>query len=52
MATAGNNLSVYDKSKVPNAKDFRFGIVVSKWNADITEGLFKEPLMPLKIAEP
>ena len=48
MATAGNNLSVYDKSKVPNAKDFRFGIVVSKWNADITEGLFQGAFDALK----
>ena len=37
MATT--NLSAYDKTKVPNAKDFRFGIVVSEWNETITEGL-------------
>lgn len=41
MATANQNLSHYDKSKIPNAKGFRFGIVVSEWNASITEGLFK-----------
>ncbi len=41
MATANKNLSEYDKSTIPNAKNFRFGIVVSEWNADITEGLFK-----------
>lgn len=41
MATEGKNLSEYDKNKIPDAKDFRFGIVVSEWNDNITEGLFK-----------
>ena len=41
MATEGNNLSQYDKDTIPNAKDFRFGIVVSEWNDEITEGLFQ-----------
>ena len=39
MATT--DLSVYDKATIPNAKDFRFGIVVSEWNDDITENLFQ-----------
>ena len=39
MATT--DLSVYDKSSIPNAKNFRFGIVVSEWNHDITQGLFQ-----------
>lgn len=38
MATT--NLSIYDKATIPNAKDFRFGIVVSEWNPEITESLF------------
>lgn len=41
MATVNKNLSEYDKNAVPNAKDFRFGIVVSEWNDSITEGLYK-----------
>ncbi|NER18543.1 6,7-dimethyl-8-ribityllumazine synthase [Spongiivirga citrea] len=41
MATANKNLSDYDKTTIPNAKDFRFGIVVSEWNDTITEGLFE-----------
>lgn len=41
MATAHKNLSDYDKNTIPNAKDFRFGIVVSEWNETITEGLFQ-----------
>ena len=39
MATAGKNLSVYDKSNLPNGAHFRVGIVVSKWNAEITHAL-------------
>jgi len=39
MATT--NLSHYDKTKIPNAKDFRFGIVVSEWNPEITKNLHK-----------
>ena len=38
---ASNNLSHFDKSSIPNAKDLRFGIVVSEWNPEITEGLYK-----------
>ncbi len=41
MATQNNNLSVYDKTTIPNAKDFRFGIVVSEWNEKITQGMFQ-----------
>ncbi len=40
MATANKNLSVYDKATIPNANDLRFGIVVSEWNSEITEGLY------------
>jgi 6,7-dimethyl-8-ribityllumazine synthase len=41
MATINKNLSVYEKSTLPKARDFRFGVVVSEWNEVITEGLFK-----------
>jgi len=41
MATEGHNLSAYDKATIPNAKDFRFGIVVSEWNDEITNGLWQ-----------
>ncbi|WP_418639217.1 6,7-dimethyl-8-ribityllumazine synthase [Winogradskyella sp.] len=41
MATVNHNLSDYDKATIPNAKDFRFGIVVSEWNDTITEGLWQ-----------
>ena len=44
MATVNKNLSVYDKATIPNAKDLRFGIVVSEWNQEITEGLYKGAL--------
>jgi len=47
MATANKNLSVYDKTTIPSAKDLRFGIVVSEWNSEITEGLFTGALEAL-----
>jgi len=47
MATSNKNLSVYDKATIPNAKDLRFGIVVSEWNEEITEGLYNGALEAL-----
>ena len=41
MATFTNRLSQYDRSKVPDGKDYRIGLVVSKWNETITESLYK-----------
>ena len=38
---ASKNLSYYDKNTIPNAEGLRFGIVVSEWNPEITEGLYK-----------
>ena len=48
MATENHNLSSYDKTTIPNAKDFRFGIVVSEWNHSITEGMFQGAFEALK----
>lgn len=45
MATT--DLSSYDKTKVPNAKDFRFGIVVSEWNENITNALYNGAILAL-----
>ncbi|QTD38122.1 6,7-dimethyl-8-ribityllumazine synthase [Polaribacter batillariae] len=39
MATT--NLSYYDKATIPNANSFRFGMVVSEWNPEITKNLQK-----------
>ncbi len=41
MATAGKDLSSYDKKSLPDGKDFRVGIVVSEWNEEITENLYE-----------
>ena len=41
MATQNNNLSDYNKDSLPNVSNLRFGIVVSQWNDDITNGLYK-----------
>lgn len=48
MATKNTNLSAYDKASIPNAKPFRFGIVVSEWNEQITEGMFNGAVEALK----
>ena len=47
MATANKNLSYYDKNTVPNAKGFRFGIVVSEWNDSITNALYNGAVQAL-----
>lgn len=47
MATANTNLSNYDKSALPNATDFKIGIVVSEWNSDVTNGLLEGALQTL-----
>lgn len=39
MATV--NLSDYDINSVPDANGMRIGIIVSEWNNDITEALYK-----------
>ena len=39
MATT--NLSDYDKNELPKADKLRFGLVVSNWNADITDNLYE-----------
>ena len=46
MATA--NLSAYDKDKVPDSSDMRFGIVVSDWNSKITWALLDGAVNTLK----
>jgi len=46
MATT--NLSAYDKNSIPNAKELRFGIVVSEWNDDITGNLLKGAVQTLE----
>jgi len=39
MATDLKNLSDYDLSAIPPADGFKFGIVVSEWNFEITKSL-------------
>lgn len=41
MATENKNLSHYDKSELPDASGLKIGLVVSEWNTEITENLFK-----------
>lgn len=41
MATSLKNLSDFSGSKIPDAKPYRFGIVVAEWNAEITNALYQ-----------
>lgn len=41
MSTVTKNLSTYDKNELPNISNYKFGIVVSEWNKEITESLFE-----------
>jgi len=55
MATENTNLSHYDTTSLPDATQFRFGIVVSEWNPTITEGLLKgavDALLDCGVAKP
>ena len=48
MATENKNLSQYDKSTLPKAKDFKIGIITSEWNEQVTHGMRDGALNTLK----
>lgn len=41
MATGNQHLSAQQEAAIPSGESFRFGIVVSEWNTEITEKLFQ-----------
>ncbi|HVV55420.1 MAG TPA: 6,7-dimethyl-8-ribityllumazine synthase, partial [Mucilaginibacter sp.] len=41
MATALKNLSDFSNTEVPSAANYRFGIVVAEWNAEVTNALYE-----------
>ena len=47
MTTENKNLSYFKKEEIPSVKGLRFGIVVSKWNSNVTENLFKGAIKTL-----
>jgi len=47
MTTKHRNLSVF-KEKLPDADDMKFGIVVSEWNAEVTEALLTGAVRTLR----
>ncbi len=47
MTAKKTNLSEYNQYDMANAKGLRFGIVVSKWNSNVTENLFKGAIKTL-----
>ena len=44
MATNLKNLSNFSHLEIPSAQPFRFGIIVSQWNDEITGALYKGAL--------
>jgi 6,7-dimethyl-8-ribityllumazine synthase len=48
MATSLHNLSDYDFSKVPDASNMCFGIVVAEWNPEITGALLEGTVKTLE----
>ena len=44
MSSNLKHLSSYQPSEIPNAEGFRIGIVVSRWNPDITSALYQGAL--------
>lgn len=41
MTTVNKDLSFFNKGEIPNSKGLKFGIVVSKWNNNITDKLLE-----------
>ena len=39
MSSVNKNLSATEGSEIPNAKDFKFGVVYSEWNYEVTNAL-------------
>ena len=48
MATSLHNLSDYDPTKVPDASNMCFGIVVAEWNPEITGALLEGAVKTLE----
>ena len=52
MATKNKNLSIYDVNDIPSGSGKKIGIVVSDWNAEITNGLREGAIDTLNIGNP
>lgn len=48
MATANQNLSDYDRERVPDASGMKFAVVIAEWNAEITDALASGAIETLK----
>ena len=49
MATAQKNLSAYNSGNIPDARNLRFGLVVSEWNQEITFAMRDSAIKTLKM---
>ena len=41
MSSANKNLSAFNPAEIPSAETYRFGILVSVWNPEVTSALFQ-----------
>ncbi len=48
MASALKNLSKYDATTIPDAKNMIFGVVVAEWHTDITHPLYEACVQTLE----
>ncbi len=48
MAVKKKNLSKTEGTEIPDAKDMKFGIVVSEWNHEITDALYQGAVATLQ----
>jgi 6,7-dimethyl-8-ribityllumazine synthase len=48
MASSLKNLSDHDPASIPDGSPFKFGIVVSEWNEEITAALLEGALLTLE----
>jgi len=48
MASSNQNLSVFEKSNLPDASKMHIGIVTAEWNKEITSSLFNAAISTLK----
>ena len=48
MSSQRNNLSNYDNTSIPDATDYKIGVVISEWNSQVTKCLLEGVLHTLK----
>ena len=47
MATSNKNLSAFSSTNIKEISEYKFGIVVSEWNSEVTEALYSGAVQTL-----